>query len=119
MKIVIKGRLDGLNEYTRACRGSWQSGMKMKQRNEMLVAAQCAGIPTIEGQVFIAFYWYEPDKKRDKDNIAFGKKFILDALVKKRVIQGDSWKYIEGFRDSFYVDKDNPRVEIIIKKSGG
>lgn len=46
------------------------------------------------------------------DNIAFAKKFILDALVKKGVLKDDGWKWVKGFTDEFFVDKKNPRVEV-------
>lgn len=66
----------------------------------------------INQPVSLVFSWYEPNKKRDKDNIAFAKKFILDSLVKSRILQGDGWKYVDGFSDKFYVDKNSPRVEV-------
>lgn len=31
MKFTIPGRLDGLNEYTKACRGNCYSGAEMKK----------------------------------------------------------------------------------------
>ena len=67
-----------------------------------------------EKPVRIAFTWYEPNKKRDKDNIAFAKKFIFDALVENNVIPNDGWKNIDSFSDSFKVDAQNPRVEVEI-----
>ena len=62
------------------------------------------------------FCWYEKNRKRDPDNICFAKKFILDAMVKNHVLPNDSQKYIKGFRDLFYIDKDNPRIEIFIEE---
>lgn len=64
----------------------------------------------------ILFRWYEPNKKRDLDNICSAKKFIQDALVKMGVLQGDGWRHIIGFSDEFYIDKDNPRIEVEIKE---
>lgn len=69
---------------------------------------------TFEKPVYIDFRWYEENTRRDKDNIAFAKKFILDALVELGILQGDGWKWMTGFSDSFFIDKDNPRIEIEI-----
>lgn len=65
--------------------------------------------------VTLAFVWYEPNQKRDKDNIAFAKKFILDALQEAGTLTGDGWSQVVGFSDEFHVDKENPRIEIEIK----
>lgn len=60
------------------------------------------------------FYWHERTKKRDADNIAFAKKFILDALVKMRVLEDDSRKYVKGFYDTIVDDKtDYVIVELV------
>ena len=64
--------------------------------------------------VYIAYTWIEPNRCRDKDNIAFAKKFIQDALVRNGVLKNDGWKEIDGFGDSFEVDKKNPRIEVEI-----
>lgn len=53
------------------------------------------------------FYWHERTKKRDADNIAFAKKFILDALVKNGVLADDSRKYVKGFYDTIVDDKED------------
>lgn len=53
------------------------------------------------------FEWHEKTKKRDADNIAFAKKFILDALVKMRVLEDDSRKYVKGFYDVIVDDKED------------
>lgn len=60
--------------------------------------------------------WYCKNKRKDKDNIAAGIKFILDGLVKAGTIENDGWKQVNNFSHSFKVDKDNPRVEVEIKE---
>ena len=117
MKIIIKGRLDGLNEYTLANRNNRFGGAKMKGNNEMLISAQLPKLEEpITGKVFIVFCWYEANSRRDPDNIAFAKKFILDAMVRRHILKGDSQRYIYGFHDMFAIDPDNPRVEVIIRE---
>lgn len=63
------------------------------------------------------YTWYEPNKRRDKDNISsFGRKVIQDALVQCGVLEGDGWKHVAGFSDRFEVDKTNPRIEVLIRE---
>lgn len=58
--------------------------------------------------------WYEPNRRRDIDNITAGMKFILDGMVKASVIKDDSQRYVKGVEHEFYVDRVNPRVEVEI-----
>ena len=119
--LVIDGQLPNLNEYTRACRGNKFLGAKMKKNAEewitLFIKQQLKDIH-FEGTVELAFRWYEPNKKRDLDNICFAKKFILDALVSNSIIVADGWKGVIGFTDHFFVDKENPRIEVDIEKVG-
>ena len=119
--LVIDGQLPNLNEYTRACRGNKFLGAKMKKSAEEWIThyiMQQLKNVHFEGTVELSFRWYEPNKKRDLDNICFAKKFILDALVSNGIIVADGWKGVIGFTDHFFVDKENPRIEVDIKKAG-
>lgn len=121
LSFTIEGRLSGLNEYTRACRTSPYVGARMKDETEchiqnMVMRDKTVRKAKIYGKVHITYKWYEQNQKRDLDNIAFAKKFIQDALVNMGVLQGDGWRHIVGFADEFYIDKNNPRVEVIISE---
>ena len=49
------------------------------------------------------------------DNVAaFAMKVIQDALVRTGVLENDGWKQIMGFQCEFYVDRDDPRIEVEI-----
>ena len=118
MKLVIPGILPGLNEYIEAERTHRQKGAAMKRKAQRIVEL-CAKTqlrkfhPT--GPVWMKYIWYEPNKRRDKDNISScGRKVIQDALVKVGVLENDGWAYVDGFSDRFKVDKKNPRIEIEI-----
>ena len=92
----------------------------MKRKDEETVSwyirSQLRGIH-IKCPVRMEYKWYEPNRKRDLDNISsWGRKVIQDALVKCRVIENDGWRQITGFSDSFYVDKKNPRIEVVIEE---
>lgn len=69
--------------------------------------------------VKIKYLWIEKDRRRDKDNIAFAKKFIQDALVKEKVLENDGWAQIESWTDDFAIDSQKPRVEIEIQEVDG
>lgn len=117
IKFVITGRLNNLNDYTKACRGSRYSGADMKRKNEALISAcirEQVGDERITGPIYFDIHWYESNSRRDPDNVSFAKKFIFDALVKEGVIEGDEWKYVKGFSEYFSLDKENPRVEVTI-----
>lgn len=123
MKLIIKGKLPNLNDYTYACRGYRGNvmGARMKKDCEALISwhIKQSKLKKVDKPVRLQFVWYEPNKRRDKDNVsAFGRKVILDALVKNNILEDDGWKYIVGFSDDFYVDKENPRIEVEINEEG-
>ena len=118
-KFVVNGRLPNLNEYTRACRSNAYAGNTMKKQAEekvILSILRDIGRWKTSNMVYISFLWIEQNTRRDLDNIAFAKKFILDALVKSGTIKNDGWKNILGFKDDFAVDKNRPRIEVVIKE---
>lgn len=92
----------------------------MKKKNEEKIKAeirrQLKG-QHILGVATLNFRWYEPNRKRDLDNVCFAKKFILDALVAEQVIESDGWRGVQGFTDRFYLDATNPRIEVEIEGS--
>lgn len=67
----------------------------------------------------IHYHWYEQNRRRDKDNIAFAHKFIQDAFVEIGLLEGDGWAYIAGFTDDFSVDSKRPRIEVSIEEVDG
>lgn len=118
-KFVIPGKLPGLNEYISAERANKYKAAKLKQDAErrIMYAArqQLRGVRYTE-PVVLHYLWVEKNRRRDKDNIAFAKKFIQDALVRCGVLQNDGWKEIENFTDAFAVDAADPRVEVTIER---
>ena len=119
-KIIIPGKLSGLNEYINAERTSRYKAAEMKSINERIISV--AIMQSIRGikitkKVFMEYTWIEPNKWRDYDNISsFGRKCIQDALVKEGVLKDDGWKHIVGFSDRFEVDRENPRIEVKIRE---
>lgn len=115
--IVVPGQLPGLNEYISAERTNRYKAASLKRQTEQRITcaikAQAKGVRFAK-PVIIRYRWYEKNRKRDKDNISFAKKFIQDALVHSGVLENDGWKNIDHFTDEFFVDNQNPRVEIEI-----
>ena len=119
-KLIIPGRLPGLNEYIAAERSNRHMGAKMKADSGNIVSVEtrrCMRGVRIERPVFMEYTWVEKNRRRDLDNISsFGRKVIQDALVASGVLKDDGWKYVVGFSDRFEVDKDNPRIEVRIRE---
>jgi len=119
--LTIPGTLNNLNDYIAAERTNRYKGAKMKATNEDIVIIairQCMRGIRIEKPVFMEYTWVEPNKRRDKDNISsFGRKIIQDALVGTGVLKDDGWKYVVGFSDRFEVDREKPRIEVLIKET--
>lgn len=119
MKLVVPGLLPGLNEYIAAERTNKHLAAKMKREAQRLVEI-CAKrqLRPVKGPVMMKYTWYERNRRRDKDNISsFGRKVIQDALVNAGILENDGWAQIEGFSDSFSVDKKRPRVEVEIEEA--
>lgn len=113
MKFEIPGRLPGFNEIIEAAKRNPHEYARMKETYTAMVAWLAKKLPRFE-KVALVITWYEPDHRRDPDNIMAGQKFILDGLVAAGTIPNDSQKYVWGIVHRFKVDRKNPRVEVEI-----
>lgn len=117
-KLIIQGTLPGLNEMISCERKNRYAGAKLKKDAETLVRYHIR--QQLRGKrpktpVMLYYRFFEPTRRRDKDNIAsFAHKIIQDSLVKEGVLANDGWDYVEGFVDMFSVDKKKPRIELTI-----
>jgi len=118
IKYVVQSRLDGMNELILANRGNKYAGATLKKENQEIVAwyVKAQGVEKAPKPCDIHIRWYEPNRRRDKDNITTGKKFILDALVEVGVLQNDGWNDIGKLSDEVFLDRETPRIEIYIRK---
>lgn len=117
MKFVIPGTFTDLNTYSNAERRNrfLASKIKKDETERVAIEAQLNKLPAALNQpLMFHFVWHCDNKRKDPDNISFAKKFILDGLQDAGVITNDGWGQIAGFSDTFILDKDNPRVELII-----
>lgn len=118
-KIVIQGRLPGTNEIIDAAkkgRGKYQPYSIMKAEYTDMVAWIAKQMPTF-GRVDITIAWYEPNLRRDPDNVAGGQKFLLDGLVAAGVIENDSQRFINSITHKYELDRKNPRIEVEVKEA--
>ena len=97
----IPGKLPSLNDYIRECRGNKYQAAVTKRVTEQYLMVYMRQAPVFDGPVYLSFHWIEHGHRRDPDNIAFAKKFVLDALVKGGHIPNDTARYIAGFSDTF------------------
>lgn len=99
-----------LNEYINAERSNRYKAAGIKQRETnytyLLVKSLMNGkkLKEIDKPVKLNFIWHEKNKKRDPDNVAFCKKFILDGMVKAKLITNDGHKQIVSLTDEFVFD---------------
>lgn len=124
-KVTIDGRFASMNDFifaNRVGKGKWNKGNTMKQKDQDVISAYiCEQLHKvhIDRPIYIKYTFYEPNKKRDLDNISgYFHKVFQDALVHCGVIHNDSWHYIIGFSDEFEVDNRHPRVEVTIEERG-
>ena len=122
-RITIPGRYPSLNEFIEANRTHKQKGNKMKQKSQHDIS--CCIMEQlhrlhIEKPIRIRYRFFEPNKKRDLDNISgYFHKVFQDSLVNCRIIHNDNWYCIVGFSDEFFVDSKFPRIEVELQEVGG
>ena len=114
IKATIPMRLPSLNEYIRACRTNVFLANNIKRKTQADIIWYVKNLPTFDKPVTIKFVWIsEVGDRRDLDNIAFAKKFILDALQECGKLKNDNRKYVVGFTDEFLYGKSyEVRLEI-------
>lgn len=112
---TVYGAFCSLNDYLGM---SWQGRYKAKDHYDDMVcaAAKVARIRPVRGRIKYHVHWVEKNHRRDLDNVAFGKKFIQDGLIKAGILSNDTHHEISGFSDSFSYDSKHPRIIITIEE---
>ena len=118
-KVVIEGEFPSLNEFidaNRRSKGKWNKGNQMKQKDQGIISGylmEQLHKVHIDKPIRLEYTYYCKNKKKDLDNISgYFHKVFQDALVHCGVIHNDSWHYITGFSDEFFVDNKQPRIEV-------
>lgn len=116
-KIIIPGELPALNEIIDASKSHHMKYAKLKKEHtESIAWIAKAGIGKELNKINLYITWHCKNRRKDKDNIAVGVKFILDGLVEAGIIKNDGWREVGTIKHNFQVDKDNPRVEVLIRE---
>lgn len=120
LELVFQGEFTALNEHIGAnnrnrfiaaqikrdeTERAWADTLSQKNRKGLIIENY---------PIRVHFDWYCVNRKKDPDNIAFAKKYILDGMVKAGLIPNDGWNQVAGFSDDFHIDVDNPRVVVRI-----
>lgn len=106
VKCEISMKLPSLNEYINVCRTNPYKASKFKKDLEDDIGVYISKLPKFEKPIKIHFHWVEENKRRDLDNVAFGKKFILDAMVKFGLLKDDNRRFVTAFTDTFEYAKE-------------
>lgn len=89
----------------------------MKEKIQKDISFFIKDLPVFENPIIIHFLWIEENKRRDYDNVAFAKKFILDAMQEQGKLKNDDRKHVVGFSDEFGYGKP-ARVILRIDERG-
>lgn len=113
-KVVIDGELPDFNQIVALSKKHFGAYSSTKKAYTEAVAWQVKKLPKLNF-INLTCHWYCKNRRKDKDNIAAGVKFILDGLVMAGVLDNDGWKQVGDINHKFYVDKHKPRVELEIE----
>lgn len=114
--ILYLPQLTSLNKYINAERTNRFAAAKIKQNETELVHWKCIEqkAPKLKKLQSLEFIWKTKDRRQDKDNICFSKKFILDGMVKAGVIQNDTYDNLpDKIVDKFEIGE--PGVVVVFK----
>lgn len=116
--VTIPGSMTDLNTYLKQARRHWGASAQIKEleteKAMYSMLEKRSQIERLELPLDVHVNWICKNRRIDKDNIRFAMKFVLDGLEASRMIPNDGWSEIGDLSDSFSVDKENPRVEVVI-----
>lgn len=104
----ITEKLDTLNEYIEAERSNKYAAAQMKKKNTkicQIAAMQIKGKIDPLKQYDVEITWCVTNNRQDPDNVYSGVKYILDGLVKAKVIKNDGRKNIRFISHKIFTMK--------------
>lgn len=105
-----------LNRFT-AIKRMQQNDMKQKYKEFSVWLAsyyKIANLNIDKAKMIYSFYFAD-HRRRDMDNLMLSPKFFQDGFVEANVLVDDSGDMLEIAFDTFHYDKNNPRVEILLR----
>jgi hypothetical protein len=123
MPLKIRPSVTGQKEYVISLNNyhNWHFQVRNKlKKYYTAIACDKLGDVVFDEPISITYIYFKPDKrKRDRDNpLSVHNKFFKDALVANGCIEDDTDEFVES--ELFFtggIDKENPRVDIIITKA--
>jgi|TARA_R110000764_G_scaffold17543_1_gene48191 hypothetical protein len=106
-----------MNASIKRMKGHWSGYANEKRRwtERIWAEAKAQKIEPMATPIRVVFNWRMPNMRRDPDGLrGFMVKYILDGLVKAKIIPDDNAKFIVGFEDNFILDRDNPGVDVTL-----
>jgi hypothetical protein len=120
-EFFVPGPLPSMNEIINASSTAFKNGIRFgskytkmkrdwdKKISEIILASNIKPVD----QFMLELDWSEKTRRKDPDNIAVGIKFILDSMVKCKVIPNDTWRYNLGWTNTFNISS-TPGVRVVI-----
>jgi Holliday junction resolvase RusA-like endonuclease len=109
-KFFIENRLPSLNDYIDQCRFNKYNAARFKKTIDNMIIyeiyRQLKNVKIIK-PVIVHLHFIEENKKRDIDNIYSAAKYVLDALVKTKVLENDNPKHVVDIKYSYEYAKQN------------
>ena len=119
-KCIIPGELPALNEIINMAKQKWSYKDLKKAETERvewdLTSQGAKRLQQFTKPIAVTITWYCPNRRKDKDNIMAGSKFIFDAMQEVGLIKNDGWDQIARIVPEFEVDAKRPRIEIQIEE---
>jgi Holliday junction resolvase RusA-like endonuclease len=116
-KFTINSKLPSLNDYIDACRRNKYKAAAFKKNTEDLIGYeirnQLNGLK-IKQPVIVGLHFIEENKRRDVDNVYSAAKYVLDALVKAKVLLNDSPKYVEDVKPTIEYGKTSKVIVTLL-----
>ena len=72
-------------------------------------------MPHFVGPITVCSLWIEQMRRRDPDNVALAKDFILDGLVAAGVFDGDGQRHVAGLQETFEIDPTRPKGVVEVR----
>ena len=108
---TVPGQLPGVNDLLKSAH-RYARGDKETTTAIAYLAEQC--LKPLTHPADFSFHWACKDRRRSKDNVVGGRRYILNALVMAKIIPNDGWDWIRDFHDTFSIDRANPRIIVTI-----
>jgi len=115
MKLIINHSYTSLNEYIKKERSNKYAASQIKKKESQISEWETMyKHHRLTYPLKLTFTWHLKNAKRDPDNIAFAKKFVLDGFVKSGFFVNDGQKQINELADKFVVDgEEYVEIEIL------